>query len=103
MPQQQQTQYRYAHSTAAAPEQQPKQLVTVEVVMPHVEKFGRDPRMRLTYITTFDVELGQTVLCPPTRLNSRWTKGRVVALDGGGYTGYLKHIAPLGSKTRRKT
>lgn len=82
-----------------------RSLITVEVDMPHLSRYGRPTTQTLTYGATFPVALGQIVLCPPTRLNPTWTRGRVVALDSADeYAGRLKYVAPLGrrAKTRKE-
>lgn len=74
-------------------------LVTVEVLMPHVERYGHPVLRTLVYGASFPVRIGQQVLCPPTRLSRGWTRGRVVAVDDpGGYAGRVKYVAPLGGR-----
>lgn len=70
-------------------------FVTVRVHLPHVAKYGQAPTMALTYGCTFDVAIGDTVLCPPTPRHPKWTKGEVIALTGSGYRGRVKHIRAL--------
>jgi len=84
-------------ATAAKPK---RTLVTVEVTMPHVADYGREPTMRLTYGVSFSVEVGDTVLCPPTRLNPKWTKGVVTALEAGDYRGPVKYLGQVGAHRR---
>lgn len=75
-----------------------RHFVTVRVTMPHVQRYGKPATMQLTYGCTFDVTVGDTVLCPPTRLNQKWTRGVVVDLDSNGYRGPVKYLAALGGK-----
>lgn len=70
-------------------------FVTVRVVMPHVKKYGKDPVMELTYGCTSPLEVGDTVLCPPTRVHPSWTRGTVVSLHDNGYRGRVKYVKPL--------
>lgn len=79
----------------------PVNYVQVEVVMPHVRKYNRQPIMRLIYAAAFPVHVGQSVLCPPTRLHRKWTKGTIIALGRGKYTGPVKHLAQLGARKKR--
>jgi hypothetical protein len=73
-------------------------LITVRVTMPHVKKYGKNPTMSLTYACSFDVQVGDLVLCPPTRLNPKWTQGVVTELGPNGYRGPVKYVAALGRK-----
>lgn len=99
----QQQQYRsYAvHTPQQAVGHPDTHLVTVEVTMPHVGRYGRETTMTLVYGARFPVRPGMRVLCPPTRLNDKWSIGRVVAIDEQtDYTGKIKYIAQLGRKKR---
>ena len=73
-------------------------LITVRVTMPHVKKYGKPPTMSLTYACSFPVVVGDRVLCPPTRLNPKWTQGVVIGLKANGYRGPVKFVAALGRK-----
>ena len=84
----------------AAPKK--KRYITVLVHMPHVAKYGKDSTMSLTYGCSFDVKIGDTVLCPPTPLHSKWTKGMVTDLTGTGYRGRVKYVAKIGAKTSKQ-
>jgi hypothetical protein len=75
-------------------------FVTVRVNMPHVAKYGKPSIMELTYGCSFVVRVGDRVLCPPTRLNPKWTTGVVKDLAANGYRGPVKYIAPLGAKKK---
>lgn len=91
-----------APSEAAAPRNAPKQnrYITVLVNMPHVKKYGKGPTMSLTYGCSFVVVVGDHVLCPPTRLNPKWTRGIVTDLEANGYRGRVKYVAPLGGEKK---
>jgi hypothetical protein len=79
-----------------------KRHITVRVTMPHVKKYGKQPVMTLTYACTFVVTVGEKVLCPPTRLNPKWTTGVVTDLEANGYRGPVKYVAPLGGRGTKK-
>lgn len=103
MNEQSQPQNRYrsyaVHTAQQAMEQADRHLVSVEVTMPHVQKYGKATTMTLLYGAKFPVRPGMKVLCPPTRLNGKWTIGRVVAIDEpGSYTGKIKYVARLGRR-----
>jgi hypothetical protein len=68
--------------------------------MPHVQKYGKRAKMSLTYACSFDVAVGDHVLCPPTRLNAKWTPGVVTALNSNGYRGPVKYVAAAGAKRK---
>lgn len=93
----------YAPTTAEAVARTPgHSLVTVEVTMDHLAEYGRPKTVRLAYGAKFFVHVGQHVLCPPTRLNSKWTRGKVVAInEPGDYAGRVKYVAPLGRRTKK--
>lgn len=74
-----------------------RMFITVAVKMPHVTKYNRKPEMRLTYGTRYVVQVGDIVLCPPTRLNPKWTRGVVIDLSPSGYRGPVKYVKPLGT------
>lgn len=86
-------------------------IVVVRVEMPHVAKYGKDPVMDLTYASSQAVRPGQTVLVPPTRINDKWSRGKVLAVHAAdsaeastlpdGYRGRIKYIKPLPSRNRR--
>lgn len=76
-----------------------RRFITVLVVMPHVGQYNKKKVMTLTYGCTFDVQVGDAVLCPPTRLNKNWTKGSVKSLDGTGYSGPVKYVVPVNKST----
>lgn len=93
----------YYSGTAAPKTPNPERsFVTVEVEMPHLARYGRPTTMTLVYGANFPVKLGQRVLCPPTRLNPKWSHGTVVALDAGGYTGRVKYLAPMGRRPQKR-
>ncbi|MFF2053687.1 hypothetical protein ACFVU2_18940 [Leifsonia sp. NPDC058194] len=73
-------------------------FITVRVTMPHVQKYGKNPTMLLAYACSFAVKVGDPVLCPPTRLNPKWTRGIVTQLTAGSYRGPVKYVAALGKK-----
>lgn len=73
-------------------------FITVRVTMPHLQKYGKNPTMLLAYACSFAVKVGDRVLCPPTRLNPKWTQGVVTQLTAGGYRGPVKFVAELGRK-----
>lgn len=79
-----------------------RRYITVLVQMPHLRKYGKNPMMRLTYGADFPVSPGDTVLCPPTRLEPRWTKGTVVELDPGSYRGPVKYVRPINQPTGKR-
>ena len=67
--------------------------ITVMVDMPHVRKYGhRETTRELVYGCSFPVKKGDTVLCPPTPRNKKWSTGVVVSLDGRGYKGRVKYV-----------
>lgn len=77
-----------------------KRYITVLVTMPHVKKYGKAPTMQLTYGCSFAVVVGDKVLCPPTRLNPKWTTGVVTDLEANGYRGPVKYVAAFGGKKK---
>lgn len=108
-PQQPQTQQRqatrpiyYSGTTEPKTPNPDRTFVTVEVEMPHMARYGRPTVMTLVYGATFPVAVGQRVLCPPTRLNPKWSQGTVVALDAGDYKGRVKYLAPMGRRPQKK-
>lgn len=70
-------------------------FVLVKVKMPHIAKYGRSVEMSLVYGVNFPVAVGDLVRCPPTRLNSKWSTGRVTKLDPKGYKGRVKYLAEV--------
>lgn len=86
-------------------------IVTVRVEMPHVAKYGKNPVMDLTYASSQAVRVGQTVLCPPTRVHDKWTRGTVLGVYAADsaeagtlpsdYRGRIKYIKPLPQRRRR--
>lgn len=79
-----------------AKREQGHHLVTVEVEMPHLAKYGRPTTLTLAYGATFEVKVSDPVRCPPTRLSKTWTTGKVVAvdqLDRSDWNGRLKYVA----------
>jgi hypothetical protein len=83
---------------AQKPAKPKKSYITVRVTMPHVKQYGKPPVMSLTYGCSFVVVVGDQVLCPPTRLNPKWTRGTVTDLKDNGYHGPVKYVAPLGGR-----
>lgn len=76
-----------------------RRFISVLVVMPHVARYGQRKVMTLTYGCTFDVKVGDSVWCPPTKVNKNWTRGSVKALDPTGYAGPVKYVAPFKKST----
>lgn len=70
--------------------------------MPHVEKYGHEKTMQLTYGCNFANELrtGDRVLVPPSRGSKKWLVGKVVSLQSTGYQGPVRYVAKLGKKVR---
>jgi hypothetical protein len=87
-----------SEAVAARSSKAEKRYITVLVTMPHVKKYGQKPTMSLTYGCSFAVTVGDQVLCPPTRLHAKWTRGVVTNLEGSGYRGPVKYVAALGAK-----
>lgn len=89
----------FSGTTSPKSENPNRRFITVLVVMPHVGRYGQRKVMSLTYGCTFDVKVGDAVLCPPTRLNPQWTRGSVKSLDSNGYAGPIKYVASLKKKS----
>lgn len=69
--------------------------ITVMVSLPYIKKGSP---LILVYGCKFTVDIGQTVLCPPTPKGppGQWFTGMVIALDGGDYKGPVKYVKPIG-------
>ncbi len=89
----------YTHDSITLVQKPGHSLVAVRVEMPHVAQYGKKSTMDLTYGCSSPVAVGDTVLCPPTRLNQKWTRGTVLAVhhdvDAAGYRGRVKYVKPL--------
>lgn len=69
--------------------------VLVEVYLPHVKKYGRDPHMALVYRwRKGPLHVGDLVLCPPTPRHRFSFTGIVISLDASQhpYKGPVKDI-----------
>ena len=73
--------------------------ITDMVEMSHLQRYGRETTRELVYGCTFPVKLGDEVLCPPApRGDGKWAVGVVVALDGKGYKGPVRHVRKMEGK-----
>lgn len=86
---------------AMSPRHTNRRLVLVSVDMPHLKQYGRASSQQFVYYADFPVEVGQLVLCPPTKLHSKWTKGVIVKLDPKHYRGYVKPVRAAGARRKR--
>lgn len=78
-----------------------RRLVLVSVNMPHLKQYRRAESQQFVYYADFPVSVGQLVLCPPTKLHPKWTKGVVVKLDPKHYHGYVKPVRAAGARKKR--
>lgn len=68
-------------------------LIEVRVEMPHTQHYGHEGSVRyLTYGCGFPVRIGDTVMCPPTRLWPKWSEGIVVSIGTSTYAGPVKDV-----------
>ncbi|GAA2036517.1 hypothetical protein GCM10009720_16390 [Yaniella flava] len=71
----------------------------ITVLLNVLGRNGITRTIELTYGCMFDVAIGTAVDCPPTPYNASWTVGMVTALEGSGWTGPVKYVEPVGTKT----
>lgn len=70
--------------------------ITVMLNLPYLKDYGMPEIIYPVYGCSFTVEIGDSVLCPPTpRGDGSWNTGLVVALDGGGYAGPVKYVKKI--------
>jgi len=70
--------------------------ITVMLHLPYLKDYGMPELIFPVYGCNFSVEVGDSVLCPPTpRGDGSWNTGVVVALDGSGYAGPVKYVRKI--------
>lgn len=93
----QQTCTYYVNTVEMAQQRHDTTIVTVEVYTPHSANNPKLVRRILLYGAKFPVRVGQTVLVPPTQLQPKWSRGKIIATDATTkYRGKIKYVAPLG-------
>jgi hypothetical protein len=70
--------------------------ITVMLHLPYLKDYGMPEIIYPVYGCDFQVEIGDSVLCPPTpRGDGSWNVGVVVALEGKGYAGPVKYVRKI--------